>query len=156
SLLERQMLEQTSAVAAAAAAKGVDILVTEDAVVASDPGNSGEASSVDVGAIPKDQMMLDIGPRTIARFTERIADAGSLIWNGPMGMCEVPAFAAGTNAVARAIAESGAYSIVGGGDSVAAVMSLGLADRFDHVSTGGGASLELLEGKVLPGVAILG
>ena len=156
SLLERQMLEQTSAVAAASAAKGVDILVTEDAVVASDPGNSGEASSVDVGAIPEDQMMLDIGPRTIARFTERIADAGSLIWNGPMGMCEVPAFAAGTNAVARAIAESGAYSIVGGGDSVAAVMSLGLADRFDHVSTGGGASLELLEGKVLPGVAILG
>ena len=155
SLLERQMLEQTSAVAAAAAEKGVDILVTEDAVVASEPGKSGQASRVDVGAIPEDQMMLDIGPRTIARFTERIADAGSVIWNGPMGMCVVPAFAAGTNAVARAVAESWAYSIVGGGDSVAAVMSLGLADRFDHVSTGGGASLEMLEGKVLPGVAIL-
>lgn len=156
SLLERQMLEQTSAVAAAAEEKGVDVLVTEDAVVAAAPGNVGDASSVDVSAIPKDQMMLDIGPRTIARFTERITDAGTVIWNGPMGMCEVPAFAAGTNAVARAIAGSGAYSIVGGGDSVAAVMSLGLADRFDHVSTGGGASLELLEGKVLPGVAILG
>ena len=105
SLLERQMLDQTSAAAAAAKAKGVDILVTEDAVVAPEPGKTGKALSVDVGAIPMDQMMLDIGPRTIARFTERITDAGSVIWNGPMGMCEVPAFAAGTNAVARAIAE---------------------------------------------------
>jgi phosphoglycerate kinase len=156
SLLERQMLRQTSAVAAAAEAKGVNILVTEDAVVTTNPGNVGEASRADVEAIPRDQMMLDIGPRTIARFTERIAGAGSVIWNGPMGMCEVPAFADGTNSVARAIAGSGAYSIVGGGDSVAAVMALGLADRFDHVSTGGGASLEMLEGKVLPGVAILG
>lgn len=156
SLLERQMLEQTAAIAAAAEAKGVDVLVTEDAVVARYPRNAAEARRVDVGAIPTDQMMLDIGPRTIARFSDRIASAGSVIWNGPMGMSELPAFAEGTNAVARAIAESNAYSIVGGGDSVAAVMALGLADRFDHVSTGGGASLEMLEGKALPGVAILG
>lgn len=156
SLLERQMLGQTAAVAAAAEAKVVDILVTEDAVVATGPGNAARASRVDVGAIPNNQMMLDIGPRTVARFTERITGAGSVIWNGPMGMSEVPTFAAGTNALARAIAGSDAYSIVGGGDSVAAVMALGLADRFDHVSTGGGASLEMLEGKILPGVAILG
>ena len=155
SLLERQMLEQTAAIAAAAEAKGVEILVTEDAVIAPDPGDARAASIVDAGAIPEEQMMLDIGPRTIARFGERISGAGSVIWNGPMGMSEVPAFAGGTNAVARAIAGSDAYSIVGGGDSVAAVMAMGLADRFDHVSTGGGASLEMLEGKVLPGVAIL-
>ena len=133
SLLERQMLGQTAAVAAAAEAKGVDILVTEDAVVATGPGNADRASRVDVGAIPNNQMMLDIGPRTVARFTERITGAGSVIWNGPMGMSEVPTFAAGTNALAQAIAGSDAYSIVGGGDSVAAVMALGLADRFDHV-----------------------
>ncbi len=155
SLLEPQMLEQSAEIAAAAAAKGVAMLVTEDAVVASDPSHGQDAAVVDVAEIPPREMMLDIGPRTIAQFTGRIDGAGSIIWNGPMGMSEVPAFAGGTNAITRAIAASGAYSIVGGGDSVAAVMALGLAERFDHVSTGGGASLEMLEGKVLPGVAIL-
>ena len=156
SLLEPQMLAQSAEIAAAAAAKGVPMLVTEDAVVAVDPGHAAAAAIVDVAEIPDQQMMLDIGPRTVARFSEQIRGAGSVIWNGPMGMSELPAFAGGTNAIARAIAASRAYSIVGGGDSVAAVMALGLSDRFGHVSTGGGASLELLEGKVLPGVAILG
>ena len=155
SLVEREMLAQSAQIAAAAAAKGVSLLVTEDAVVADDPGDPATAAVVGIDAIPPARMMLDIGPRTIDRFSERVAAAGSVIWNGPMGMSELPAFAGGTNALARAIAESDAYSIVGGGDSVAAVMAMGLADRFDHVSTGGGASLEMLEGKILPGVAIL-
>ena len=156
SLLEPQMLGQSAAIADAAADKGVEMLVTEDAVVAAGANPPTRVAMVDVAAIPQDLMMLDIGAKTIARFTDRLGSAGSVIWNGPMGMSEIEAFAGGTNAVARVIAESDAYSIVGGGDSVAAVMALGLADQFDHVSTGGGASLEMLEGKVLPGVAILG
>jgi phosphoglycerate kinase len=108
-----------------------------------------------VAGIEDGWMGLDIGPETIALFASKVADARTVVWNGPMGVFEFPAFAAGTLQVAQAIAASGAFSVIGGGDSAAAVRQLGLEDGFSHISTGGGASLELLEGKVLPGLAVL-
>ena len=100
-------------------------------------------------------MGMDIGPRTIELFCGAVKDAGTIVWNGPMGVFEFPAFAVGTKAMAKALAESGAVTIIGGGDSAAAAEQLGFADRITHISTGGGASLEFLEGKELPGVACL-
>jgi phosphoglycerate kinase len=110
------------------------------------------------GALEPNEMGVDIGPETVKHFAPALLDGKTVLWNGPMGIFEVPAFAAGTLAVARACAQatgSGAVTLVGGGDSVAAVQQAGLAERFSHLSTGGGASLEFLEGKVLPGVAAL-
>ena len=100
-------------------------------------------------------MALDIGPRSVREFTQRLKGAGTVIWNGPVGVAEIRDFADGTRAVGEAIASSGGYTLVGGGDTIAAIESLGLAGRFSHVSTGGGATLEYLEGKELPGIAIL-
>jgi phosphoglycerate kinase len=100
-------------------------------------------------------MALDIGPRTVALFGERLRGAGTVIWNGPVGVTEIKDFSDGTKALGEAIAKSGAFTLVGGGDTVAAIESLGLAGRYSHVSTGGGATLEYLEGKTLPGIAIL-
>jgi phosphoglycerate kinase len=100
-------------------------------------------------------MAVDIGPKSVAKFGKHIGSASTIVWNGPMGVSEIPDFADGTRAIGEAIANSGAYTLVGGGDTVAAVDTLGLAGRFSHVSTGGGATLEYLEGKELPGVAIL-
>jgi phosphoglycerate kinase len=107
------------------------------------------------GGVPAGWRILDIGPQTVGRFGKAMKGAALIVWNGPMGVFEFPAFAAGTNAVAKLVAESGAVTVIGGGESVAAVEQAGLAGQMSHISTGGGASLEMLEGKTLPGVAAL-
>jgi phosphoglycerate kinase len=133
---------------------GVDLLLPVDVRV----GDSAEATAAaeqPVDSIPADVMALDIGPRTETLYRDRLRRARAVFWNGPMGLFENPVFAGGTLAVARAAADCPGFSVVGGGDSVAAVKQSGLAGRFDHVSTGGGASLEYLEGRPLPGVEAL-
>lgn len=132
----------------------VKLILPQDVVVA--PGlDSPTGTAVPIGAIPADMMALDVGPKTVAAFTAALARATSIFWNGPLGLFERPGFANGTMSIARSLAESPAFTVVGGGDSVAAVNQAGLADRYDHVSTGGGASLEFLEGRTLPGIAAL-
>jgi phosphoglycerate kinase len=137
---------------------GDRLVLPSDAVVAEKMEAGQAAQTVEREAIPADRMVLDIGPKTVAEYRRVLADAGTVLWNGPMGVSEVPEFAAGTKGVAEAVAEAtdrGATTIIGGGDSAAAVAELGLEHRMSHVSTGGGASLEFLEGKELPGVAAL-
>jgi len=134
---------------------GVDLLLPTDAVAASEFSGKAESRIVDSGAIPEGMMGLDIGPRTAAAFSGKIKKAATVIWNGPMGVFEFPKFAEGTRAVAGALADSEAVSIVGGGDSAAAIRQYGLEDKVTHVSTGGGATLEFLEGRELPGIACL-
>ncbi|MDX1509964.1 MAG: phosphoglycerate kinase [Nitriliruptorales bacterium] len=135
--------------------RGVEILLPTDVIVARSFSENAEPAIVGVDDMPGEQMGLDVGPSTAAAYADRIRSAGSVFWNGPMGVFEWPAFAAGTRSVAEAMADSTALTIVGGGDSAAATRLFGLADRVSHVSTGGGASLELLEGKDLPGLAAL-
>jgi phosphoglycerate kinase len=154
SKVETEKLALARDVLKKAADRGVSVALPEDVVVAPSI-DATEGTVVDVHAIPADAMALDIGPKTVAAFREKVARASTALWNGPMGLFEKPAFAAGTLAMAKALAESTAFTVVGGGDSVAAVQDAGLADRFGHVSTGGGASLELLEGQKLPGVEAL-
>jgi phosphoglycerate kinase len=154
SLYERDKLALARSLMATADKAGVDLLLPVDVRV----GDSVEASvatDVAVDSIPADALALDIGPKTEALFRERLRRALSVFWNGPMGLFENPAFAGGTLAVARAAADCPGFSVVGGGDSVAAVKQADLGARFDHVSTGGGASLEYLEGRPLPGVEAL-
>ena len=134
---------------------GVEIVLPVDIVTASQFSADSDTSVVPADRIPADRMGLDIGPRTAELFAEAIAGARTVFWNGPMGVFEWPRFAEGTLAVARAVAAAGAHTVVGGGDSVRAIEEAGLADAIDWVSTGGGASLELLEGRVLPGVAAI-
>ena len=137
---------------------GERLVLPVDVVVADRMEEGAETETVAVDAIPRGKMGLDIGPETVALFGERIAGAQTIFWNGPMGVFEIDAFAKGTEGVARAVADAsagGATSVIGGGDSVAAVNKLGLEDRMSHISTGGGASLEYVEGKELPGVAVL-
>jgi len=137
---------------------GERLVLPVDVIVADAMEEGAKAQTVAVDAIPSGKMGLDIGPETVAVFEERIAGARTIFWNGPMGVFEIEAFAKGTEGVARAVAQAssgGATSVIGGGDSVAAVNKLGLEDRMSHISTGGGASLEYVEGKELPGVAVL-
>jgi len=131
------------------------LLLPVDMVIADDFAADANKKTLPVGAVPEGWSILDIGPETVKAFAEACQGAGTVVWNGPMGVFEFPAFAEGTFGLARAVAESGAVVIVGGGDSAAAVQQAGLADRITHISTGGGASLEMLEGKVLPGLAAL-
>ena len=154
SRVEDDSLELARRIMDKAAAKNVDLLLPLDARVA-DSLDATEYQEVDADRVPADKMALDIGPRTSAIFGERLAAAETVFWNGPMGVFENDAFAQGTMAAAQSIADSGALSVVGGGDSVAAVKKSGLQDKISHISTGGGASLEFVEGKTLPGLAIL-
>ncbi len=138
-----------------ARSRGIDIHLPTDIVVAAEFDREATPTTVGADAIPDGKVGLDIGPETTGTYAEAVARAGSVFWNGPMGVFEWEAFAGGTRGVARAVAETSAFTVVGGGDSAAAVRQLGLDDRVDHVSTGGGAALELLEGEDLPGVAAL-
>ncbi len=154
SLYEKDKLALARSLMAAAEDREVDLLLPTDVRVG-ESVESGVARVVPVAAIPADAMALDIGPETERLYRDRLRRARAVFWNGPMGLFENAAFAEGTLAVARAAADCPGFSVVGGGDSVAAVMQAGLASRFDHVSTGGGASLEYLEGRPLPGVEAL-
>lgn len=156
SLVEDDRLELARALLAQAEARGVPLVLPSDAVCAAEIVPGTETSIHPSGAIPAGLKGLDAGPAAIAEFRDALAGAATVLWNGPLGVFEVPPFDAGTVAIAEAVASSGAMSVVGGGDSVSALKKAGLADRIGHVSTGGGASLEFLEGKTLPGVAILG
>ncbi|MCP4179269.1 MAG: phosphoglycerate kinase [bacterium] len=154
SLCEEELLETAKETLRLADAKGVNFMLPVDNLAADNFSNDAEIETVKKD-IPEGWMGLDIGPETVALYTEEISQAKTIVWNGPMGCFEMPNFANGTMAVCHAVAESDAVSIIGGGDSVAAVNQSGLADKMSHVSTGGGASLEYLEGKTLPGVAAL-
>lgn len=155
SLLEEEQVENAGKMMKDAEAKGVKFLIPVDNKVGREYDENTEAMTVNSDEIPDGWMGLDIGPKTQELFSNAIKGAGTIIWNGPMGVSEWDNFAAGTIAVANAVAESGAISIVGGGDSVAAVTKLGYSDKMSHISTGGGASLEFLEGKDLPGICAL-
>ena len=155
SLLEEDKIDLAKELLAKAEAKGVKLLLPIDVVVAPEFKADAPATNVKVDAIPADQMGLDIGVETQKLFADTIKGAKTVIWNGPMGVFEFPEFAKGTVAVAKAMAESDAVTIIGGGDSAAAVKQLGFEDGMSHISTGGGASLEFMEGKVLPGIDVL-
>ena len=154
SLLEADRIDYAKDMIAKAEAKGVKFLLPVDNMCAAEFSAEAEPVLVE-GDIPADLMGMDIGPKTIELFSAAVHGAGTIVWNGPMGVFEFEKFAVGTKAMAKALAESGAITIVGGGDSAAAVEKLGFADKITHISTGGGASLEFLEGKELPGVACL-
>ncbi len=155
SLVEPDRLHDVREAVAAARARGVAVLLPLDVVAAPVIDAGAPTQVLPADAIPDGLMGLDIGPATVAAFTEVIAGARSILWNGPMGVFELEPFSAGTRGIARACADADAFTVVGGGDSLAAVAKEGLADRFDHLSTGGGASLEFLEGRTLPGITIL-
>ena len=134
---------------------GVNMILPVDVVCAKEFDNNSEKLTCEINAIPADRMGMDIGPKTIEVIRDELSKAKTVVWNGPMGVFEMPSFAEGTKQVAAALAESSAATIIGGGDSAAAVEQFGYADKMTHISTGGGASLEFLEGKVLPGIAVL-
>ena len=155
SLLDEERIGLAKEMMESAKAKGVKLLLPVDTVIANDFDNPTEIKVVEAGMIPEGWQGLDIGPKTIELFSDAVKSAKTVVWNGPMGVFEKPEFAKGTLAIATAMAESDATTIIGGGDSAAAVTQMGLAPKMSHISTGGGASLEFLEGKVLPGVACL-
>ena len=155
SICEMDKLDLANELIESAKAKGVKLLLPVDNVVSDGFSNEANKQTVASDSIPEGWGGMDIGPKTIELFSEAIAASKTIVWNGPMGVFEFANFAVGTRAIAKAVAESGAISIIGGGDSAAAVEQLGFADKITHISTGGGASLEFLEGKVLPGIACL-
>lgn len=155
SLVESDKVALARSLMQKAATKGVKLQIPVDLVVGADI-KSQQASTVAIDAVPVDAMALDVGPETVAAYAATVRSAKSVLWNGPMGLFENPSFAEGTFSLARVLAELDATTVIGGGDSAAAVAAAGLSERMSHVSTGGGAALELLEGKVLPGVRVLG
>lgn len=155
SLLEEDKIELAKSFIEKAKEKGVQLHMPIDAVVAKEFSNDTEIATVDIDAIPADMMGLDVGPKTAANYAEVIKQSKLIIWNGPMGVFEMENFANGTKTVAEAMAETAGYTVIGGGDSAAAVEKFNVAEKMDHVSTGGGASLELMEGKALPGIVAL-
>ncbi|HJP66332.1 MAG TPA: phosphoglycerate kinase, partial [Actinomycetota bacterium] len=155
SLVEPDHYDDVRAAVQKADQRGVRLQLPEDVVTAAEPKVEAKKETVRADAIPRDLMGLDIGPRTVEEFARIIADAKTILWNGPMGMFELEPFSAGTRGVAYAVAGSQAFTVVGGGDSLAALRKFELVDHVDHLSTGGGASLEFLEGRELPGVAVL-
>ena len=148
-------MDYSNEMVAKAEAKGVKLLLPVDTVCGDKFAPDANTLTVDAGQIPDGWEGLDIGPKTIELYCNAVKDAGTVIWNGPMGVFEFAAFAKGTEAVAEALSKTDAITIIGGGDSAAAVQQLGYADKMTHISTGGGASLEFMEGKELPGVACL-
>lgn len=156
SLLEEDLVPTVREIMERARHLGVEILLPVDVVIAQELSADAEARVVSVGEIPAGWKGLDIGPDTARRYAQALADARTIVWNGPMGVFEIASFAEGTRAVAEAMAGSSGFTVVGGGDSAAAIRVLGIDEtRFGHISTGGGASLELLEGRVLPGISVL-
>ncbi len=155
SILDKDNVELAAELLKKAEAAGVKMLLPVDCVCGKEFKNDTEYAVFPREEIPADMMGLDIGPKTAELYRQAVADAATVVWNGPMGVFEMPNFAKGTRAVAEALAESSAVTVIGGGDSAAAVEQFGLADKMTHISTGGGASLEFLEGKVLPGIAVL-
>jgi phosphoglycerate kinase len=155
SLVEVDRIEMAAGILAAAENDGVEVLLPEDLVITDDLGQPSRIETVAAAAVPSGTMAVDIGEETRAIYAEAITDSRTLFWNGPMGVFETPPFDRGTVALAGALAVAKNYSVIGGGETVAAVRRVGVLDRLDHVSTGGGASLELLAGKPLPGVVAL-
>jgi phosphoglycerate kinase len=155
SVVEPDRLDEVRAVMTRAAERGISIVLPVDVVAAQELSVEAARETVPADRIPEGWKGLDVGPQTVAAFASAIAEAKTVLWNGPMGVFELEPFATGTLGVAQAIASSGAFSVVGGGDSLLAVRRAGLEDAFDHLSTGGGASLEFLEGRRLPGITIL-
>ena len=155
SLLEADFVDYAKDMMKKAEEKGVKLLIPVDTVVAKEFANDAESKVAEEGKIEDGWMGLDIGPKTIELFSNAVKDAKTVVWNGPMGVFEMPNFAKGTNAIASVLAEIDATTIIGGGDSVAAVNQAGLGDKMSHISTGGGASLEFLEGKDLPGIVAI-
>ncbi|MFH0800638.1 MAG: phosphoglycerate kinase [Pseudomonadota bacterium] len=155
SLVEEEKIHAARRILERAETRGIQIMLPLDHIVASVCSAEALPKETEGQAIPDEMMGLDIGPRTISKFTSAIEKAGTIFWNGPMGVFELAPFSVGTDRMAQAVADSAAVSVVGGGDSVAAVTKAGVADKINHISTGGGASLEFLEGKKLPGIAAL-
>lgn len=155
SLLEEDKIDLAKEFIAKAKAQGVELLTPIDAVVANEFSENADSKVVDIDSIPSDWMGLDIGPKTAQKYADVIKSSKLIIWNGPMGVFEIDKFAQGTKAVANAMAETQGYSIIGGGDSASAVKKMSVAEKMNFISTGGGASLELMEGIELPGIAAL-
>jgi phosphoglycerate kinase len=155
SMIETDLIQTAADIMAHAKAKGIDLLLPVDLVVADRFDKDAQSRTVSLDEIPDGWMALDIGPGTAKNFADAIADAGTIVWNGPMGVFEMAQFAPGTQTIADAIAGSSAFSVVGGGDTGLAVKQCGISEKVSYISTGGGAFLHMMEGKVLPGVAVL-